>query len=261
MSTFDLSIIKAAILDMDGVLWEGSRPIGDLPVIFSHMANRGWKVIMATNNATRTAQQNLGRLAGFGVDGLEAWQVITSAHVAALYLKERHPQGGPVYIVGEEGLQEALCEQGFFPAEQDVAAVVAGIDRQISYEKLRRATLLIRAGAPFIGTNPDRTFPTPEGLAPGAGSILAALEAATSVAPTIMGKPSPAMYLAALKRLGVQPGETLVVGDRLETDIEGAQAIGCRTALVLSGVTTEAAARAWKPAPDIIAKDLASVVG
>jgi 4-nitrophenyl phosphatase len=138
--------------------------------------------------------------------------------------------------------------------------VVVGIDRQLSYEKLCRATLLIRSGVPFIGANPDRTFPTPEGLIPGAGAILAAIETATSVKPLIMGKPSPAMYQLALERLGTSPAETLVVGDRLETDIAGAQVIGCRTALVLSGVTSEADAYAWQPPPDFIARNLASLV-
>jgi 4-nitrophenyl phosphatase len=138
--------------------------------------------------------------------------------------------------------------------------VVAGMDRKLTYDKLRRATLLIRAGAPFIGTNPDKTFPVPEGLIPGAGSILAALETATGVTPLIMGKPSPAMYEVALMRLGTSPAETLVIGDRLETDIEGAQKIGCRTGLVLSGVTTAVQARLWKPQPDIIAENLESIV-
>ncbi len=164
---------------------------------------------------------------------------------------------GAVFIVGENGIQRALEERGFTPIidpddETTPVAVVGSIDRSISYQKLRRATLHIRAGAPFYGTNPDKTFPTPQGLVPGAGSILAAIEAATDVKPIIIGKPQPAMMHMALERLGTTPEETLVVGDRLETDIAAGQAAGCKTALVLSGVSTRQQAKDWQPAPDFI---------
>lgn len=259
MNLSSLPGIKALILDLDGVLWRENTPIGDLPAIFAQITAKGLKVVLATNNATRTIPQYVDRLASFGVP-IEGWQVIHSGQAAALYLKKVHPEGGPVHLVGEEGVRQALVEQGFWTSDENVVAVVAGIDRQITYAKLRQATLLIRAGAPFIGTNPDRTFPTPEGLVPGAGAILAALEAATGVAPLIMGKPETRMYAAALERLQTAPQETLVVGDRLETDIAGAQQMGCRTALVLSGVSTPEQAHAWHPQPDWIAADLAAVV-
>jgi len=244
---------------MDGVLWQGPQPIGDLPAVFNRIKQHGWKVILATNNATRTPQQYVERLAGYGVY-IETWQVINSVDAVTSYLTRQYPTGGNVYVIGEAGITEALVEKGFTLGEEKAIAVVVGMDRRLSYEKLSRATLLIRSGVPFIGTNPDRTFPTPEGLIPGAGAILAALETATSVKPLIMGKPSPAMYQLALERLGTSPAETLVVGDRLETDIAGAQAIGCRTVLVLSGVSSEADAMSWRPPPDIVAKNLASLV-
>jgi 4-nitrophenyl phosphatase len=251
--------IKALILDMDGVLWRGPQPIGDLAAIFAEIARKGLGVIMATNNATRTPESYVGRMHGYGV-AIQPWQVIHSGEVAARYLKNLHPAGGPVFVVGEEGLQQALQAEGFWPADENVLAVVAAMDRQITYAKLTRATLLIRAGVPFIGTNPDRSFPTPEGQAPGAGAILALLEAASGQSPQIMGKPQTAIYEAALERLGTRAGETLVVGDRLETDIVGAQQMGCPVALVLSGVTTPEQARAWQPQPDMIAANLAAVV-
>jgi 4-nitrophenyl phosphatase len=244
---------------MDGVLWQGSQPIGDLPSIFNRIHQHGWKVVLATNNATSTPQQYVERLAGYGVH-VETWQVINSAHAVTSYLTRQYPNGGCVYVIGEAGITEALAEKGFTTGEDNVIAVVVGMDRKLNYEKLSRATLLIRSGVPFIGTNPDRTFPVPEGLIPGAGAILAALETASYVKPLILGKPSPAMYQLALERLGTSPEATLVVGDRLETDIAGAQAIGCRTALVLSGVSSEVDASAWQPPPDIIAKNLTSLV-
>lgn len=251
--------VKALILDMDGVLWRGSQPIGNLPAIFQQIQSLGLQVCLATNNATKTPDGHLAKVRGFGVD-LSPQQVVSSSQAAADYLQQRFPEGGRVFVVGEPPLAKALEEAGFAQAEQDVHAVVAGLDRTLSYEKLSRAAVLIRGGAVFVGTNPDLTFPTPDGLVPGAGSILAAIEAATSVPPVIAGKPSPRMYEMALKRMGVAPEHTLVIGDRLETDIAGAQAIGCLSGVVLSGVSTIEQVRAWRPAPDWIAEDLASLV-
>jgi 4-nitrophenyl phosphatase len=251
--------LKALILDMDGVIWRGDQPLGNLPVIFAEFKRRGYQIIMATNNATLSDDQYLVKLRKFGVE-LEEWQIISSPDVAANYLRKRYPDGGPVFAVGEPGMIETLAKFGFYQGNQDVLAVVAGLDRQLTYDKLARATLLIRSGALFVGTNSDRTLPMPEGLLPGAGSILAALEAATDVQPVVVGKPEPELYLFALERLMTSPAETLIVGDRLDTDITGAQKIGCHTALVLSGVATETAARNWQPVPDIIAPDLTGLL-
>lgn len=257
--------IKALILDMDGVLWRDNMPIGDLPAIFARLQERGLKVALATNNATRTVDEHLEKVSGFGVS-LEPWQIISSASAAANVLSKEFPNGGAVFIVGENGIQRALEERDFLPIidpedETGPVAVVGGIDRSISYGKLRRATLHIRAGVPFYGTNPDKTFPTPEGLVPGAGAILASIEAATDVRPIIIGKPKPAMMYMALEKLGTAPEETLVVGDRLETDIAAGQAAGCKTALVLSGVSTREQAEKWEPAPGFIFDDLSSLIG
>jgi len=244
---------------MDGVLWRGSEAIGDLSSIFKQINKVGWKIIFATNNGSRTIQQYIEVLSSFGVNA-EPWQVITSATAATSYLLNQFPNGGPVYIIGEQGIIEACSEFGFYQSETSAVAVVVGIDRKLTYDKLKTATLLLRSGVPFIGTNPDRTFPTPQGLVPGAGSILAALTTASDVPPIIVGKPEPTMYRIALERLNITADRALVIGDRLETDIACAQRIGCRTALVLSGVTGSEQADAWQPAPDIIAKDLESLI-
>ena len=259
-----LSNIKALILDMDGVLWRDNTPIGDLPAIFARIRERGLSVALATNNATRTVDEYLDKFSGFGVT-LEPWQIISSAAAAADILSKRFPNAGPIFIVGEKGLQHALEERGFSsitdPDDETVPlAVVGGFDRSVTYAKLRRATLHIRAGIPFYGTNPDKTFPTPQGLIPGAGAILAAIETATDVKPILFGKPLPAMMYMALEKLGTGPQETLVVGDRLETDIAAGQAAGCKTALVLSGVSSREQAERWQPAPDLIVEDLSSLV-
>ena len=259
MNNFSDSPIRALILDMDGVLWKGEHQIGKLPDIFKNIDLLRLKAILATNNAMLSVKQYLDKLSRFGVK-LDEWQIINSSQATAHYLSNKYPERGPVYIIGENGLHTTLEERGFFHSNNNALAVVAGLDRTLSYEKLKTATFLIRNGAEFIGTNPDRTYPLPEGLAQGAGSILAALEAATDVKPTTIGKPAPYMYLTALERLGTKPGETLVIGDRLETDIAGAQAIGCKSGLVLSGVTDLEMANLWKPKPDIIAKDLESLL-
>ena len=163
-------------------------------------------------------------------------------------------------MIGEVGLVQTLAEQGFYLSEEDVLAVVVGLDRNLTYEKLKKATLLIRSGVPFIGTNPDRTFPTPQGLIPGAGAVIAAVEAATDVKPVYAGKPETYLYQLALDRLAVPPQEALVIGDRLDTDITGGQSLGCKTGLVLTGVSTETEALNWKPALDYIASDLFSLL-
>jgi len=260
--------IQALILDMDGVLWSDNTPIGNLRAIFASIAKRGLKVCLVTNNATRTAEQYLERLHAFGVDNLELWQILTSPQALAHELSKRIPEQGGIYTIGEMGLVQALTEAKFsvveetnWDANRPIQAVVIGMDRNISYAKLRRAALLIRQGVPFYATNPDKTFPTPEGLIPGAGALIAALVTATGVEPLVVGKPARYMMDLARERLKTSAEQTLVVGDRLETDIAGGQAAGCPVAVVLSGVTSLEAARAWRPSPDIISPDLATLIG
>jgi 4-nitrophenyl phosphatase len=255
---------RGLILDMDGVLWRENTPIGDLAAIFNQINQKGLRVALATNNGTRTVEQYLDRMAGFGVV-LEPWQIVTSALGIAYLLSQHFPNRGDVYVIGEAGVKQALTESGFVVVPegktQNAIAVVMGIDREVNFMKFREATLLVRRGVPFYGTNPDLTFPTPDGLIPGAGSYLALITAATDVQPIIAGKPQPYILELSRERLGTAKEETLVVGDRLETDIAGGQAAGCPTALVLSGVSTRAMGEAWQPGVDIIADDLASLVG
>ncbi len=257
--------VRGLILDMDGVLWRDDVPIGDLPAIFHAIKSRGLKFIAATNNATRSADQYIQKLGAFGVK-IEPWQIITSSDAIIKVLVDRFPQRGRIFVVGETGVIQALAGQGFVvvtdPADTvAVQAVVAGWDRGFTYAKLQRAATWVRGGVPFYGTNSDATFPTPAGLIPGAGSILAAISTAAEATPIVVGKPSPLMLELAAERLQLANKEILAVGDRLETDIAGGQAFGARTALVLSGVSTEAQARAWRPAPDFVAADLAQLVG
>jgi len=253
------SEIRALIIDMDGVLWKDSQPIGDLPAIFSEFAHRDLRVTLATNNATRTIQEYLEKLASLGVQ-LEPVNIVNSSQAVVHYLLKQFPSGGNVYVVGEDALVRSLAEAGYPYNENDVVAVITSMDRQFTYQKMRQATILVRSGIPLIATNADKTFPTPQGLVPGAGAILVSIEAACGITANIIGKPSPEMYLIAMQRMQATPAETLVIGDRLETDIAGGQQLGCLTGLVLSGVTSPEEASSWRPAPTWIAPDLGALL-
>lgn len=255
------STIKALILDMDGVIWKSDAPIGDLPATFKRIRERGLKFAFATNNGTKTPEDYQEKLRELGVE-VEVSQVVTSALGIAFLLAQRHPRGTKVFVIGENGIRTALEEKGFEVLGVEDApkaeAVVMGIDRGINFQKMAEATLLVRAGIPFYTTNTDRTFPTPRGEIPGSGAWLSVVITATGVEPIVAGKPFPYLMELALERLGTSREETLVVGDRLETDIAAGQAVGCPTALVLSGVSKLEEAVAWNP--NIIADDLAALV-
>ncbi|HET9906822.1 MAG TPA: HAD-IIA family hydrolase [Anaerolineales bacterium] len=257
------SHIKALILDMDGVLWRSDEPIGDLPEIFARIKSRGLKYVFATNNGTMTPEQYAEKLSRLGVDA-EPRQVVTSALGAAHMLEQKFPKGTKVFMIGEEGIYQALIGKGFevLPVvdAQDAQVVVIGIDRAVTFDKMREATLLVRSGIPFYATNPDKTFPTPRGEIPGAGAWISVVTTATEIEPIYAGKPYPYMMELSLEILDATREEALVIGDRLETDIAAGQAVGCSTALVLSGVSTMEQAEQWVTPIDLIAKDLASLI-
>lgn len=257
------SNIKALILDMDGVVWKADAPIGDLPAIFSRIRERGLKFVFATNNGTKTPEEYQQKLADLGVD-IEPWQVVTSAMGIAFMLAQEFPRGTKIFMIGEDGIRVALEEKGFEILSIEDApkaqAVVMGIDRGVNFQKIAEATLLVRAGIPFYTTNTDRTFPTPRGEIPGSGAWVSVITTATHVEPIIAGKPFPFLMELSLERLGTGKEETLVVGDRLETDIAAGQSVGCPTALVLSGVSSIEEARQWDPQPNVITDSLSTLV-
>lgn len=252
--------IKAMILDMDGVLYRQNDPIGDLPAIFGRIAALGLKVMFATNNTMSTPEMYRDKLRRMGV-AAEAEQIITSPVATAHAMHRRWPQGGPVYMIGGIGMRSAMEAQGFYHAERDVLAVASGMDLEFPYDQMVKAVRLLLKGVPFIGTNPDLLYPTPDGPAIGTGGLLAVLETCSGVKPEIIGKPFPTMMNMALDRLNVPPQQALVVGDRLNTDIAAGQAAGCRTALVLTGISTREEAAQWDPRPDLVAEDLTALVG
>jgi 4-nitrophenyl phosphatase len=257
------SNITALILDMDGVVWKADAPIGDLASTFARIRERGLKFVFATNNGTKTPEEYQQKLADLGVN-IDPSQVITSAMGIAFMLAQKFPRGTKIFMIGEDGIRVALEEKGFellsVENAPEAQAVVMGIDRGINFYKVAEATLLVRAGIPFYTTNTDRTFPTPRGEIPGSGSWLSVITSATGIEPIVAGKPFPYLMELSLERLGTTKAETLIVGDRLETDIAAGQSVGCPTALVLSGVSSLEEARLWQPNPDIIAESLSELV-
>jgi 4-nitrophenyl phosphatase len=243
--------IHALIIDMDGVLWHGDQPMPGLTDFFQTLRDQQIRFILATNNARLTQEQYVIKLAQMGVQ-VTRDQILTSSMATALYLSEHtNPSETRVFVIGEDGARLPLIDRGFTLTElyelnddkdhpnMGADIVVCGMDQNLSWDKLATATLNIRAGAKFIGTNADTTLPTERGLTHGNGAILAALQAATGVTPTIIGKPEPIIYQQALALLGIDPDQTVAIGDRLETDILGAVRTGIRSLMVLTGVSSE----------------------
>jgi 4-nitrophenyl phosphatase len=230
--------LHALLLDMDGTLLRGDEPIPGLARLFDFLAARQLPYIIATNNATKSPQDYQRKLAKHGVRVL-ADSILTAAIAAAETLRDELPRGASVYVIGQPALWDALQAVGFAcraDSAQVVEAVVVGGDPSLTYDKLKHATLLLQRGARFVGTNPDVVYPTEEGLVPETGTTLAALQAATGVVPTVIGKPAPYLFRQAVARLGSDPARTAVVGDRLETDILGGQQAGLKTILTTTGV-------------------------
>lgn len=253
--------IRAVVSDMDGVLWRQDEPLPGLLEFFDVLSARQLPFALATNNSSKTRQDYVRKLEKMGVPGVQAESIITSGTATAAYLKKHYPAGTPMYVFGSYGLHDVVREAGFAVSQNgDAQVVVAGLNWELTYDDLRRAAYLIRDGADFVGTNPDTTFPTPEGLAPGAGSMLAALQAATDVEPVIIGKPHPPMFEAALDLLGTPPDSTLMIGDRLNTDIAGAALLGMKTAIVLTGISTAEEIHRSELKPDVMFDDLRALV-
>jgi len=250
-----LRTLKHLVIDLDGVLYRGQEAIPGAAQFIAFLRIQNLGFVLATNNSTRTPQQYVDKLAHMGID-VRPGEVLTSAQATAGYLLTVAPPGTRVFVVGMEGLRSALLEAGFGLVEYDAEFVVAGMDFTICFEQLALATLQIRAGARFIGTNPDRTFPSERGIIPGCGSLLAFLETATGVSPTIIGKPQTAMLEQALHLMGAARTHTAMIGDRLETDILAGRRAGLSTLLMLSGVTLPEMLATSEIQPDLVFRDL-----
>jgi glycerol-1-phosphatase len=251
----------AALLDLDGVVYLGGTPIPGAADALAEAARRGMKRAYVTNNASRTPHAIAAQLCGMGVQA-SATDIVTSAQAAAHLLADRLPAGAAVLVVGGTGLRLAIRDRGLRPvtsAADRPAAVVQGYSHDISYGLLAEAALAIEAGALYVASNVDATLPTPRGPQPGNGSLAQVLIYATGRRPVVAGKPEPPLHAESVERVGaVRP---LVVGDRLDTDIEGAVRGGADSLLVLTGVTQPADVLLAPPQrrPTYVAADLSGL--
>ncbi len=257
----DLSALRGLIMDMDGVLWEGESPLPGVPDFFRFLRERGFRFVLATNNASLTVDRYIQKLARMGVAaGPE--EILTSSTATAEYLKSIARPGECAYVIGEEGLIRAVETAGVRVADpdaRDADYVIVGMDRNLTWSKLANATINLNRGARFIGTNSDATFPTERGIAHGNGAILAALTAASGLRPKVIGKPHPAIMQMAAARLGLPKARIAAVGDRLETDILGAENAGIKSILVLTGITNRKMLRNARVRPTWVIDDLPSL--
>lgn len=259
----DLSAIRTVLLDMDGVLYRGQQVLPGVHELLAFLDQRDIPYACTTNNATRTQAQYGTKLRGMDIHIPEE-RVLTSALVTGYYLRQHYPQGTTIYALGMEGLIDALFHDSYFISVEEPTdkpeLVVQGAHFAFSYDHLKRACLAIRGGARFIATNPDKTFPSEEGLIPGAGAIAAALQAATDVEPLMIGKPQPTIFEVAIELLGGRPETTLMIGDRLDTDIAGAHNASLHSALVLTGVTQREDIADSPYQPDAVFNDLPALL-
>ncbi len=243
-SSPSLAHIHAAFFDMDGVIYVGSRPLPGVQELLDYLDASGRRWMLVTNNAALTSAQFSDKVAAMGLR-VPPERILGSAEATASWLRRQVEKGWPegaVIVNGQDGLRNALTAAGFALTTDPFSAeyAVSGANFGLTYNDLADVSLAIRNGARFIGTNSDRTYPTERGQVPGAGSILALFTAATDKEPIVIGKPNAPMFEEAMRRLGVTPEETLMVGDRYETDIVGALTLGMTTVGVLTGIDTRA---------------------
>lgn len=256
----NLHDIKALMIDMDGVLYRGKAALPGNAEIFRFLEKNKFKFKVVTNNATVNAAMVRTKLQAVGVDLAED-KIMTSGAAAAAYIASHAPAGAGVYVLGEEPLVQEVSSRGLRLAGRDADYVVVGLDRTVTFEKLMIATLAIRHGARFIGTNPDKTLPMENNeMIPGAGSIIAAVSTATDQQPLLIGKPEPTIFQQVLDELQVDPQQAASLGDRLETDILGGKRLGMTTILVMTGVSTAEDLARSQVQPDYVFQDIPALL-
>ncbi|GJF27772.1 haloacid dehalogenase [Kitasatospora sp. NE20-6] len=247
-----------ALLDLDGVVYAGPGAIDHAVDALAQARTGGMRLAYVTNNASRPPRVVAEHLTELGVPA-DAEDVINSAQAAARLVAEKVPAGSRVLVIGGAGLVEALAERGLVAVrslDEQPVAVVQGFDPSLGWKDLAEASYAVASGLPWIASNTDLTVPTARGIAPGNGSLVAAVRTATGAEPEVAGKPLPPMHRETVIRTGAK--RPLVVGDRLDTDIEGAFNGGVDSLLVFTGVTTPALLLGAPPQhrPTYLAADL-----
>lgn len=248
---------SAFLMDLDGVIYTGNTPIPGAREFLHALRDSGRQFQCITNNSTMTATQFTAKLRAMAMPVTEN-QVLTSPLATAIYLREHVGPGARLFAIGEEGLLRALLDAGFHLVRRAPDAVVCGLDRRLTYDRLRTACTAIRDGARFIATNPDLALPTEQGFIPGNGATLAYIQAATGVTPVMIGKPEATMLHIAMASLDVSPAQTVMVGDSLRTDMLAGTRAGVLSVLVLTGVSHMEDASA-AVSPDLTVRDLVAL--
>ena len=233
-----VDVYDCAMLDLDGVVYVGPAPVDGVPAMLRRVRDRGMTLAFVTNNASRTPRSVAEHLRELGIEAV-ADDVVTAAQAAARELARHLDAGAKVLVIGGEGLRLALAEAGLTAVERaddDPVAVVQGFDRTVGWQQLAQGAYAIRAGALWVATNLDLTVPTVGGIAPGNGTLVNAVAAAVDARPAVVaGKPYRPLFDETVRRVGCE--RPIVVGDRLDTDIEGANNCGADSLLVMTGVT------------------------
>jgi NagD protein len=245
------------LIDMDGVIYRGHELIPGADTFIQELRTQNIPFLFLTNNSQRTRRDVATRLQRLGV-AVEEEHVFTCAMATARFLAQQTPQG-TAYVIGEGGLLTALHNNGYAIVDHDPDYVVVGEGRTFSFEMAEAALNMIRAGAKLVATNLDPHCPTQSGSRPGCGALVALLEAASGVKAFSVGKPSPVMIRAACKELGLSPGQIVMIGDTMETDILGGVQLGCKTVLVLSGATRREDLRLYAYRPDLVVDSIADL--
>jgi NagD protein len=251
-------MIETYLMDMDGVLVHEDQPIPGADRFVERLEATGHRYLVLTNNSIYTPRDLAARLSLTGLEVPEA-AIWTSALATARFLDQQRP-GGTAFVIGEAGLTTALHERGYVLSERDPDYVVLGETRTYSLEAITRAIRLITAGARFIATNPDPTGPSPAGPQPATGAVAALISKATGVRPYFVGKPNPLMMREALRAIEAHSETTVMIGDRMDTDIVAGMEAGLQTILVLSGITSREQAGRFPFLPSRIVDSVADLV-
>ncbi|KGE71739.1 HAD-IIA family hydrolase [Spirochaeta lutea] len=249
---------KSIISDMDGVIYRGGTLIDGANEFVQRLLTSGIPFLFLTNLSEQTPLDLVRKLERRGIHGLEEHHFITAGMATAMFLKQQRP-GATVFAIGGGGLMNELYNAGFSISEHNPEYVVVGKTESFNFEQMKKAVQFISRGAKFIGTNPDVIDPTDDGIEPACGALLAGIESATGRRPYIVGKPNSLMMTLATKKLGVHPDDTVMIGDRMDTDIVGGMEAGMRTCLVLSGVTRREDISAYPYRPDYIMDSVADI--
>jgi NagD protein len=250
--------VSSYLMDMDGVLVRGTQMIPGAADFIGRLRERGLPFLILTNNSLYTPRDLQARLVRVGLD-VPVEALYTSALATAQFLHRQTP-GGSAYVIGEAGLTTALHDVGYVLSDHEPDYVVLGETTSYSFQRLTQAIRLVAGGARFIATNPDVVGPTEEGLVPATGAAAALVEKATGVKPYYVGKPNPLMMRSALRQIGAHSETSVMIGDRMDTDIIAGTEAGMSTILVLSGVTQAEQVNRFPYRPTAVLESVADIV-